>query len=140
MAGVELRGWANDVVGLDYLDPRHLVGTVNGVVLGGGSRFGGEAIWGVLRWLESQGQGYAAGPTVVPHVPGAFLFDLNVGDGRVRPTREMGWQAASQAAGGAGGRGQRGRGHRGQRGQDPRASPGRCAGGSARAASGWTAA
>ena len=100
VAGVELRGWANDVVGLDYLDPRHLVGTVHGVVLGGGSRFGGEAIWGVLRWLEQQGRGYAAGPTVVPHVPGAFLFDLNVGDGRVRPTREMGYEAASRAAAG----------------------------------------
>jgi L-aminopeptidase/D-esterase-like protein len=100
VAGVELRGWANDVVGLDYLDPRHLVGTVNGVVLGGGSRFGGEAIWGVLRWLEQHGRGYAAGPTVVPHVPGAFLFDLNVGDGKVRPTREMGWEAANRAEGG----------------------------------------
>jgi L-aminopeptidase/D-esterase-like protein len=100
VAGVELRGWANDVVGLDYLDPRHLVGTVHGVVLGGGSRFGGEAIWGVLRWLEQQGRGYAAGPTVVPHVPGAFLFDLNVGDGRVRPTREMGYEAASRAVAG----------------------------------------
>ncbi len=100
VAGVELRGWANDVVGLDYLDPRHLVDTVHGVVLGGGSRFGGEAIWGVLRWLEQQGRGYAAGPTVVPHVPGAFLFDLNVGDGRVRPTREMGYEAASRAAAG----------------------------------------
>jgi L-aminopeptidase/D-esterase-like protein len=101
VAGVELRGWANDVVGLDYLDPRHLVDSVDGVVLGGGSRFGGEAIWGVLRWLEQQGRGYAAGPTVVPHVPGAFLFDLNVGDGHVRPTREMGFEAASRAAAGA---------------------------------------
>jgi len=100
VAGVELRGWANDVIGLEYLDPRHLVGTVNGVVLGGGSRFGGEAIWGVLRWLEQQGRGYAAGPAVVPHVPGAFLFDLNVGDGRVRPTREMGFEAASRAVAG----------------------------------------
>ena len=100
VAGVELRGWANDVVGLDYLDPRHLVGTVDGVVLGGGSRFGGEAIWGVLRWLEQQGRGYAAGPAIVPHVPGAFLFDLNVGDGRVRPTREMGFEAAALASAG----------------------------------------
>ena len=100
VAGVELRGWANDVVGLDYLDPRHLVGTVDGVLLGGGSRFGGEAIWGVMRWLEEQGRGYAAGPTRVPHVPGAFLFDLNVGDGRVRPTREMGFEAARHAAAG----------------------------------------
>src|SRR5207249_2644826 len=81
---------ATDVVGLAYLDRRHLVPTVDGVVLGGGSRFGGEAIWGVMRWLEARGRGFAAGPTVVPHVLGAFIFDLNVGDGRARPTREMG--------------------------------------------------
>ncbi len=98
VAGAELRGGANDVVGLDYLDPRHLVPTVEGVVLGGGSRFGGEAIWGVMRWLEAQGRGFAAGPTVVPHVPGAFIFDLNVGGGRARPTREMGAEAAASAA------------------------------------------
>jgi L-aminopeptidase/D-esterase-like protein len=99
--GVELRGGANDVLGLDYLDPHHLVPTVNGIVLGGGSRFGGEAAWGVMRWLEEHGIGYTAGPTVVPHVPGAFLFDLNVGDGKARPTREMGYAAAAHAAGGA---------------------------------------
>jgi len=97
VAGVELRGGANDVVGLDYLDPRHLVAAVDGVVLGGGSRFGGESIWGVMRWLEGQGRGFAAGPTVVPHVPGAFIFDLNVGGGRARPTREMGAEAAARA-------------------------------------------
>lgn len=96
--GVELRGGANDVLGLDYLDPRHLVPTVNGVVLGGGSRFGGEAVWGVMRWLEERGVGFAAGPHVVPHVPGAFLFDLNVGDRATRPTREMGYAAAARAA------------------------------------------
>ena len=100
VAGVELRGGANDVIGLDYLDARHLVPTVEGVVLGGGSRFGGESIWGVMRWLEARGRGFAAGPTVVPHVPGAFIFDLNVGDGHARPTREMGMEAAASAAAG----------------------------------------
>jgi len=95
--GVALRGGANDVVGLDYLHPRHLVATVNGVVLGGGSRFGEEAIYGVMRWLEERGVGFAAGPAVVPHVPGAFLFDLGVGDRRARPTREMGYDAAARA-------------------------------------------
>lgn len=99
--GVELRGGANDVIGLDYLDPRHLVPTVNGIVLGGGSRFGGEAVWGVLRWLEERGVGFPVGTGVVPHVPGAFLFDLGVGDARARPTREMGYEAAARAAGGA---------------------------------------
>ena len=111
------------MVGLDYLDPRHLVPTVNGVVLGGGSRFGGESIWGVMRYLEERGVGFAAGPTVVPHVPGAFLFDLNVGDGRVRPTREMGYAAAAAAAAGARRRGQRGRGDGRQRGQALRDRP-----------------
>ena len=50
-----------------------------------------------MRWLEERGVGFAAGPTVVPHVPGAFLFDLSVGDGRARPTREMGYEAAARA-------------------------------------------
>jgi L-aminopeptidase/D-esterase-like protein len=100
VAGVELRGGANDVLGLDYLDPRHLVPTVQGVVLGGGSRFGGEAVWGVMRWLEERGAGFAVGPTVVPHVPAAFLFDLNVGDPKARPTREMGYAAAAAASAG----------------------------------------
>jgi L-aminopeptidase/D-esterase-like protein len=101
VCGVERRGNANDVEGLDYLDARHLVPTVNGVLLGGGSRFGGESIWGVMRFLEETGVGYAVGPTVIPHVPGAFIFDLSVGDSRARPTREMGYAAARAAAPGA---------------------------------------
>jgi L-aminopeptidase/D-esterase-like protein len=101
VAGVELRGGANDVLGLDYLDGRHVVPTVQGVLLGGGSRFGGEAVWGVMRWLEEHGAGFAVGPTVVPHVPAAFLFDLSVGDAKARPTREMGYAAAAAARPGA---------------------------------------
>lgn len=101
VCGVALRGGANDVVGLDFLDPHHLVATVNGVVLGGGSRFGEEAVYGVLEYLEAQGVGFPVGPTVVPHVPGAFLFDLGVGDPRARPTRAMGRAAAAAATTGS---------------------------------------
>jgi L-aminopeptidase/D-esterase-like protein len=100
VCGVELRGSASDVVGLDYLDPRHVVPAVNGAVLGGGSRFGEEAIAGVMRYLEERGIGFPVTGTVVPHVPGAFLFDLGVGDVRARPTREMGYEAAARAAAG----------------------------------------
>jgi L-aminopeptidase/D-esterase-like protein len=100
VCAVERRGAGNDVVGLDHLDPRHLVPTVDGVVLGGGSRFGEEAIYGVMRYLEERGVGFPVGPTVVPHVPGAFLFDLGVGDPRCRPTREMGYAAAAAATAG----------------------------------------
>ena len=41
-----------------------------------------------------------AGPTVVPHVAGAILFDLAVGDSRARPTRAMGYRACLSAASG----------------------------------------
>ena len=100
VCGVERRGNANDVEGLDYLAVGHLVPTVNGVLLGGGSRFGGEAIWGVMRFLEESGVGYPVGPTVIPHVPGAFIFDLGVGNSRARPTRESGYAAARAATAG----------------------------------------
>lgn len=97
VCAVELRGGANDVIGLDFLDPRHLVPRVDGVVLGGGSRFGEAAIGGVLEYLEEHGVGFPVGGHVVPHVPGAFLFDLGTGDSRARPSRRMGYEAAARA-------------------------------------------
>lgn len=96
--GVTLRGWANAVHGLEFLDPRHLVPTLDGILLAGGSAYGLEAVWGVMRYLEERGTGFRAGPTVVPHVASAVLFDLNVGDMRARPTREMGYAAAENAS------------------------------------------
>jgi L-aminopeptidase/D-esterase-like protein len=98
VCAVERRGTASDVVGLDHLDPRHLAATVNAVVLGGGSRFGEAAVAGVMRFLEERGSGLGFGGFVIPHVAGAFLFDLGVGDGRVRPTAEMGYEAAARAS------------------------------------------
>lgn len=97
VGGVEIRGWAAGVHGLEFLDPRHLVPTLDGVVLAGGSAYGLEAIWGVMEYLEEQGVGFPVSHTVVPHVAGAILFDLGVGDHRVRPGRAMGYQAARAA-------------------------------------------
>src|SRR4029453_11323757 len=93
VGGVEIRGWAAGVHGLEFLDPRHLVPTLDGVVLAGGSAYGLEAIWGVMAYLEEQGVGFPVSHTVVPHVAGAILFDLGVGDHRVRPGRAMGYEA-----------------------------------------------
>jgi L-aminopeptidase/D-esterase-like protein len=100
VGGVEIRGWAAGVHGLEFLDPRHLVPTVDGVVLAGGSAYGLEAIWGVMEHLEQRGIGFPVSRTVVPHVAGAILFDLGVGDHRVRPDRAMGHAAARAAAAG----------------------------------------
>jgi L-aminopeptidase/D-esterase-like protein len=97
VGGVEIRGWAAGVHGLDFLDPRHLVPTLDGVVLAGGSAFGLEAIWGVMRYLEEAGVGFPTSQTVVPHVAGAILYDLGLGDPAARPDRAMGHRAATAA-------------------------------------------
>ena len=100
VGGVEIRGWAAGVHGLEFLDARHLVPTLDGVVLAGGSAFGLEAIWGVMQWLEERGTGFATSHTVVPHVAGAILYDLGIGDHRRRPDRAMGYAAAAAASAG----------------------------------------
>ena len=97
VGGVEIRGWAAGVHGLDFLDPRHLVPTLDGVVLAGGSAYGLEAIWGVMRYLEERGVGFPTSQTVVPHVAGAILYDLGLGDPTARPDRAMGHRAAVAA-------------------------------------------
>ncbi|MBI2460110.1 MAG: P1 family peptidase [Candidatus Rokubacteria bacterium] len=100
VGGVEIRGWASGVAGLDLLDPRHLTERIHGVVLAGGSAFGLEAIAGVMALLEAEGIGFPTGPTVVPLVAGAILFDLALGDPRARPDRAMGERAARAAGAG----------------------------------------
>ena len=97
VAGVEVRGWASGVAGLDLLDPRHLAERIHGVVLAGGSAFGLEATFGVMAHLEAQGIGFPTPAGPVPLVAGAILYDLGLGDPRARPDREMGQRAAAGA-------------------------------------------
>src|SRR5712692_3181918 len=91
---LEIAGRAAAVHGLEFLDPRHLVPTVDGVVLAGGSAFGLEAIWGVMQWLEERGVGFQMRHAVVPHVSGAIVSSLAFGDPRARPDRAMGSSSA----------------------------------------------
>ena len=97
VGALEIAGWAAGVYGIEFLDPRHVAPTVDGIMLAGGSAFGLEAVWGALAYLEEHGRGYPVGRTVVPHVAGAIVFDLNVGDHRVRPDRAMGYAACVAA-------------------------------------------
>jgi L-aminopeptidase/D-esterase-like protein len=70
---------------------------IHAVLLSGGSAFGLEAATGVVRWLEQKNIGYPVGVTRVPIVPAAILFDLGIGDARIRPDAEAGYQAAKAA-------------------------------------------
>ncbi|MBN2336905.1 MAG: P1 family peptidase [Acidobacteria bacterium] len=97
-AGVDVRGGAPGSRELELLRPENSVGRVDAVFLAGGSAFGLEAATGIMRWLEEQGRGFAAGEVRVPIVCGAILFDLQLGDGRIRPDAAAGY-AAMQSAG-----------------------------------------
>jgi L-aminopeptidase/D-esterase-like protein len=78
------------------------VGVVDALVLSGGSAFGLDAAGGVQSYLREKGRGFAVGPTSVPIVPQAILFDLLNGGskdwGRHSPYRDMAYDAASAAA------------------------------------------
>jgi L-aminopeptidase/D-esterase-like protein len=98
VAGVDVRGAAPGTRETDLLDPRNTVEQVHGVLLAGGSAFGLDAAGGVVRYLEEQGIGFPVGPLRVPIVPAAILFDLFVGDPRVRPDAAAGYSAAQAAS------------------------------------------
>jgi L-aminopeptidase/D-esterase-like protein len=100
-AGVDVRGSAPGTRETDLLSPTASVTEVHGIVLSGGSAFGLEAATGVVRYLEQRGVGLKFGGAVVPIVPGAILFDLGVGDSKIRPTAECGFAAARGATDGA---------------------------------------
>lgn len=51
-----------------------------------------------MRYLEERGQGFATGyGLVVPAVPTAVLFDLGIGNGKIRPDAKLGYEACLDA-------------------------------------------
>lgn len=79
------------------LEPSMTVGTVDALVLSGGSAFGLDAAGGVQAGLRDVGRGLQVGTTRVPIVPQAILMDLlNGGNkdwGLHSPYRDMGYEA-----------------------------------------------
>ena len=109
-AGVDVRGSAPGTRETDLLAPTASVEQVHAIMLGGGSAFGLDAASGVMRYLEERGVGFKFGGSVVPIVPAAILFDLPVGDGRIRPGADCGFRAAQAASDGPVGEGNVGAG------------------------------
>ncbi len=98
VGAVDVRGGAPGTRETDLLDPANSVRYVDAVLLAGGSAFGLAAADGVMRWLEQRERGVAMTGGVVPIVPGAVIFDLEVGAWSNRPTADFGY-AACEAAG-----------------------------------------
>lgn len=100
IGSVDVRGGGPGTHETDALDPTTMVSTVDAVALTGGSAYGLAAAGGVQRWCEENGRGFQVPGGVVPIVPAAAIFDLGRGgDFSARPTPDMGYEAALDAAG-----------------------------------------
>jgi len=97
-AGVDVRGSAPGTRETDLLRGYNVVEKVQAILLSGGSAFGLDAAAGVMQYLEEKNLGLPVGPTVVPIVPGAVIFDLGVGDPFVRPGKAEGYAACLAAS------------------------------------------
>jgi L-aminopeptidase/D-esterase-like protein len=97
MAGVDVRGGAPATSETDLLSPEKMVQAIYGIALSGGSTFGLESRGGVLKYLEEKKIGIAYGGMRIPIVPAASIFDLPVGDSRIRPGADCGYRAAMAA-------------------------------------------
>jgi L-aminopeptidase/D-esterase-like protein len=97
VCGVDVRGGAPGTRETDLLDPVNTVQEAHAVVLSGGSAFGLDTATGVVRFLEEQGIGFPVGEAKVPIVPAAILFDLSLGDWKIRPDADAGYEAARAA-------------------------------------------
>lgn len=96
-AGVDVRGGSPGTRETDLLDPVNLVDKIHAVVLSGGSAFGLDAASGAMQYLEERNIGFDVSVTKVPIVCSAVLFDLVIGDHRIRPDKDMGYEACKNA-------------------------------------------
>lgn len=97
VAGVDIRGGAPGTRETDLLKSENMVDRVHGILLTGGSAYGLDAATGVMEYLEEQNIGFDVGVAKVPIVPGAVLFDLPIGNPKIRPDKAMGYAAAKNA-------------------------------------------
>lgn len=100
-AGLSIGGGGPATRETGILDPVTTAQRIHAAVLGGGSAFGLDAAGGVMRYLEEKGIGVEVRGVHVPLVTQVDIFDLPVGDPRVRPDQAMGYAACLAAEKGA---------------------------------------
>src|SRR5690349_18383798 len=98
VASGEVRGGAPGTRDFPTLDPTRTVQHVDVMMLSGGSAFGLATCDGAMRWCEEHKRGLKLPRGGrVPIVTGMIIFDLAVGNGKVRPTADDGYAACAAA-------------------------------------------
>ncbi|MBK5142541.1 P1 family peptidase [Budviciaceae bacterium BWR-B9] len=98
VCGVDVRGSAPGTRETDLLSAVNAVDKIHALLLSGGSAYGLDAATGIMKYLEEQHIGFDVGVGVVPIVPAAVIFDLSLGDAKIRPDAAMGYLAAQIAS------------------------------------------
>ncbi len=97
-ASCEVRGSAPGSRELALLAPEKQMQEIHAVLLTGGSAFGLGAASGVMKFLAERNVGYKTPWALVPIVPSAVIFDMNVGDATKFPTQENAYAACMNAS------------------------------------------
>ena len=101
LAAVDVRGGSPFTVNTAVLDPSNIVKALHGLVLSGGSAFGGDAAGGLVSWLALRGRGKMLDGCCIPIVSGAIIYDLANGGskawGELPPYRALAARAAEHA-------------------------------------------
>lgn len=98
VAGVDIGGSAPGTRETEMLNPTNMVMGIHAILLTGGSTFGLAAAGGVQAYLSDKGIGFRASTgAIVPIVPTACIFDLDVGRPRIYPDHAMGLRACEAA-------------------------------------------
>lgn len=97
VTGLDVRGGGPASRESELLKPTAASGFINAILLSGGSAFGLDAAGGVMEYLEEKNVGFDVGITKVPLVAQSCIFDLTVGDMKVRPDKSMAYEACVNA-------------------------------------------
>lgn len=98
MASCDVRGSSPGSRELALLAPDKQMQEIHAILLSGGSAFGLGAANGVMKYLVENNIGYKTPWALVPIVPSAIIFDLNIGSSDVFPTQEDAYQACTVAS------------------------------------------
>ena len=93
ITGLNVRGGGPASRESELTKPFASAEVIHAVLLSGGSAFGLDAAGGVMKYLEERNIGFDVGVTKVPLVCESCIFDLRVGDYKIRPDAKMGYRA-----------------------------------------------
>ena len=103
-AAVDVRGGGPGTRETDMLSLENSIGRADAIVLSGGSAYGLDACSEVQDLLRQENKGYKVGKAIIPLVPGAVIFDLNINDkphvnniGELSPWRKLANKAYKSA-------------------------------------------